>query len=99
MRLRVWLTELGNRGLEVDCFAGAVVLARGQTESGMYNASRAGEGVEEFETRLLLAGQGGVRGAAGVRVRVGDVVGVKAPTWDVDVGGEKWVVCVEWVVL
>jgi hypothetical protein len=32
-------------------------------------------------------------------VRVGDVVGVKAPTWVVDVGGEKWVVGVEWMVL
>jgi hypothetical protein len=40
-----------------------------------------------------------VRGAAGVKVRVGDVVGVKAPTWDIHVGGEKWVVGVEWVVL
>lgn len=83
----------------MDCFVGGVVLARGTTEPGLYNASRVGEGTEEFGTRLLLAGQGGVRGAAGVKVRVGDVVGVKAPTWDIHVGGEKWVVGVEWVVL
>lgn len=99
MRLRVRVAELGNKGREVDCFVGGVVLARGTTEPGMYNASRVGEGTEEFGTRLLLAGQGGVRGAAGVKVRVGDVVGVKAPTWDIDVGGEKWVVGVEWMVL
>lgn len=99
VRLRVRVAELGNKGREVDCFVGGVVLARGTTEPGMYNASRVGEGTEEFGTRLLLAGQGGVRGAAGVKVRVGDVVGVKAPTWDIDVGGEKWVVGVEWMVL
>lgn len=98
MRLRVRIAELGNKGQEADCFAGAVVLARGQTEPGMYNASRVGEGMEQLGTRLLLAGQGGARGA-GVKVRVGDVVGVKAPTWVVDVGGEKWVVGVEWMVL
>ncbi|KAG9200494.1 hypothetical protein G6514_007005 [Epicoccum nigrum] len=98
VRLRVRIAELGDKGQEADCFAGGVVLARGQTEPGMYNASRVGEGMGQPGTRLLLAGQGGARGA-GVKVRVGDVVGVKAPTWDVDVGGEKWVVGVEWMVL
>jgi hypothetical protein len=24
---------------------------------------------------------------------------VRAPTWDVDIGGEKWIVGVDWVVL
>jgi hypothetical protein len=26
-------------------------------------------------------------------------VGIRAPMWDVDVGAEKWVVGVDWVVL
>lgn len=99
VRLRVRVAELGNRGLEVDCFVGSVVLARGTMELELKNASRGEEGTEVLASRMLLAGQGGVRSAAGVKVRVGDVVGVKAPTWDVDVGGERWAVCVEWVVL
>lgn len=53
----------------------------------------------EDETRVLLAGQGGARGAGGVKIRVGGVVGIRAPIWDVDVGGEKWVFGVDWVVL
>jgi hypothetical protein len=51
------------------------------------------------ETRVLLAGQGGARGAGGVKIRVGGVVGIRAPMWDVDVGGDKWVFGVDWVVL
>lgn len=85
---------------EVECFAGGVVLAAGETDAGMYNASRNVGGGTQHGVRMLLAGQGGVRGVAGgVRLRVGDVVGVRAPTWEVDVGGEVWVVAVDWAVL
>lgn len=85
---------------EVQCFTGGVVFARGDAEPGLYNASRAGStATETVETRLLLAGLGGARGAGSVRIRPGGVVGVRAPLWDVDVGGETWVVGVDWVVL
>lgn len=85
---------------EVECFPGGVVFVRGDTEPGLYNASRAGSVVgDDVETRVLLAGQGGARGSGGVRVKRGGVVGVRAPMWEVDVGGEMWVVGVDWVVL
>lgn len=95
---------------EVGCVPGGLVFVRGASEVGMYNsnASRAGslglamtrEG-GDGEIRVLLAGLGGARGKGGVRVREGSVVGVRAPMWDVDVGvgGGRWVIGVEWVVL
>lgn len=82
---------------EVECFTGRVVFVRGDTEPGLYSASRVLH--EHRQMRVLLAGQGGARGSGGVRIRVGSIVGVRAPTWDVDVGGEKWLVGVDWVVL
>jgi hypothetical protein len=53
----------------------------------------------EDEVRVLLAGQGGARGTGGVKLKIGGNVGIRAPMWDVDVGGETWVVGVDWVVL
>jgi hypothetical protein len=47
----------------------------------------------------LLAGQGGARGTGGVKLRIGGSVGIRAPMWDIDVGGETWLVGVDWVVL
>jgi hypothetical protein len=51
------------------------------------------------EMRVLLAGQGGARGTGGVKLRIGGSVGIRAPMWDIDVGGETWLVGVDWVVL
>ena len=92
--------ETQREDTEVECFAGGVVFVRGDTEPGLYNASRGGSvAVEDGEVKVLLAGQGGARGSGGVRVRTGCVVGVRAPMWDVDIGGETWVVGVDWVLL
>jgi hypothetical protein len=85
---------------EVECFPGLFVFVRGETEPGIYNASRAPDVIgNDGETRVLLAGQGGARGIGGVKIRVGSIVGIRAPMWDVNVGAEKWVVGVDWVVL
>jgi hypothetical protein len=85
---------------EVECFPGHFVFVKGETEPGMYNHSRAPSAVDnDGEMRILLAGQGGARGAVGVKIKIGGVVGVRAPVWDVDVGGEKWLVGIDWVVL
>jgi hypothetical protein len=35
----------------------------------------------------------------GVRIKVGSLVGIRAPVWDVDVRREVWSVGVDWVVL
>jgi hypothetical protein len=100
----------------VECWAGGVVFVRGSTDVGLYNASRtsnvfshnssadgASEGGAE-DTTIVLAGQGAARGKAGVRVREGTVIGIRAPVWDVNIkncpgGTSKCVVAVEWVVL
>jgi hypothetical protein len=85
---------------EVECFPGLFVFVRGEKEPGMYNVSRASNvAPNDSETRVLLAGQGGTRGTGGVKIKIGDRVGIRAPLWDVDVGGEKWSVGVDWVLL
>jgi hypothetical protein len=86
--------------IQVECFPGLFVFVRGKTEPAMYDASRAPNVTPiNSETRVLLSGQGGARGTGGVTIKIGDVVGIRAPLWDVDVGGEKWSVGVDWVVL
>ncbi|KAJ4299489.1 hypothetical protein N0V90_004734 [Kalmusia sp. IMI 367209] len=100
----------GSDDTETECWPGGVVFVRGNTDAGLYNASRAptlisSEGYQDdhAEIKIMLAGQGGARGKGGVRIRQGGVVGVRAPIWDVRVGvgekAEKWLVGVEWVVL
>lgn len=85
---------------EVECLPGAITFVRGDTEVGMYNASRIPGGADNSEQqRVLLAGQGGARGVSGVRVRVGSIVGIRMPMWDVELAGEKWTVGVDWSVL
>jgi hypothetical protein len=85
---------------EVKCFPGQIVFVRGDTEPGLYNASRAPGAVSNnWETRVLLAGQGGARGAGGIIIRSGARVGIRSPMWEVDVQGETWVVGVDWVLL
>ena len=84
---------------EIECYTSGVAFVRGMTEPGLYNSSRAPCGIDdEAELRILLAGQGGARGA-GVKIRVGSVVGIRQPMWDIEVAGEKWLVGVDWVVL
>lgn len=85
---------------EVECFPGHFVFVKGDTDPGLYNVSRApGVANNNGEVKVLLAGQGGARSAGGVKIRVGGVVGVRAPMWDVDIAGEKWMVGVDWVLL
>jgi len=106
VKLRIRVSSLSRGGgqsrsaEEVDCYAGGVVFACGDTEAGMYNASRT-ENVhgEHTAMRVLLAGQGGTRSSGGVLVKTGSVIGIRAPMWDVDVSGEKWTVAVDWVLL
>lgn len=45
--------------------------------------------------RWLIAGKGGGEGS----VRVGCMIGVREPTWEVELNGGKWRVGVEWKVL
>ncbi|KAF1964772.1 hypothetical protein BU23DRAFT_547059 [Bimuria novae-zelandiae CBS 107.79] len=112
MRVRV-LSVMGARGgdeAEVECWPAGVAFVRGATDASLYNASRASSLTQPEEDRhghaevkIMLAGQGGARGKGGVRIRVGDIVGVRAPIWDVRIGTgeqpERWLVGVEWVIL
>jgi hypothetical protein len=86
------------KGKEVDCYAGSVTFVSGTTNSGSHISRNPGAS-HDGEVKMLLAGQGGARGTGGVRINEGSVVGVRAPMWDIDMGGEKWVVGVDWVVL
>lgn len=105
----------GSRGVsemegEVECWPGGLVFVRGVTDAGLYNASRAvsltqpvGNYDGYAEIKMMLAGQGGARGKGAVKIRVGDIVGIRAPIWEVPLGledqAENWLVGVEWVVL
>ena len=89
-------------GEDIECFNGGVVFVRGHTDAGLYNASRMPRGSAaqaEHETRVLLAGQGGARGQSGVKINERSVVGIRAPLWDVEIDGEKWIVAVDWILL
>lgn len=104
VKLRVRVTNLSRGGDQpqeddrVECYSGGIVFARGNTEPGMYNASRAGStGAEDSPIRILLAGQGGARASGGVLVKTGSVVGIRAPMWEVDVGEDRWTMAVDWV--
>ncbi|KAF2787579.1 hypothetical protein K505DRAFT_411351 [Melanomma pulvis-pyrius CBS 109.77] len=100
VKMRVRVTDIRSGGRErgaegeVECYPGGFVLASGDAETR--TSSITGDAVA---MRVMLAGQGGARGAGGVRVRVGNVLGIRAPMWDVEVGGETWIVGVDWVVL
>ncbi|KAF2475288.1 uncharacterized protein BDR25DRAFT_254188 [Lindgomyces ingoldianus] len=95
----------GHDGRSVECFPGTVVFVRGDTEAGLSNSFRVigsqrqrGDGGSLGGVRVMLAGQGSARSGV-VRVGKGNVVGIRAPVWNTDVSGEKWVVGVDWVVL
>jgi hypothetical protein len=79
----------------VICYSGGVVFAQGSVGCFVLNPSEE----EQIRTNVLLAGQGGMTGSAGVSLCEGDTVGIRAPTWDVDFGDQQWMVCVDWVVL
>ncbi|KAI2487061.1 hypothetical protein Ptr902_01194 [Pyrenophora tritici-repentis] len=105
VKIRVRITGLAGKGTKgggdndgvVGCYAGGVVFARGCVQHAMYTASSNSDADEEVF--ILVAGQGGVRGSGGVLVKIGSLLGVRVPTWDVDVRGEKWLVAVDWILL
>ncbi|KAF2106834.1 hypothetical protein BDV96DRAFT_507273 [Lophiotrema nucula] len=106
MRVKIRTIQSGNaykgEGEGVECFNGGVVFVSGDADVGLYNASRMPPGSaaqSEHETRVLLAGQGGARGLSGVKIKERSVVGIRAPLWDVEIAGEKWVVAVDWILL
>lgn len=97
IRSRVRVVDVGvgdSMGLGViECRAGGVIFLRGVVD---------GENEGGGDVRIMLAGQGGARvggTGAGVKIGVGASVGMKMPMWDVDVGGETWIVGVDWVML
>ncbi|KAJ4384893.1 hypothetical protein N0V86_000497 [Didymella sp. IMI 355093] len=98
VRIKIKVLGLGGRD-EVECLPGGTTFVLGITDFGMYNASKAESTECGLGTRVLLAGHGGARGSAGVKIAVEDVIGIRAPTWELDINGEKWMVGVDWMVL
>ncbi|KAJ9658647.1 hypothetical protein H2201_007727 [Coniosporium apollinis] len=66
----------------------ALTLVRGLTVDGK------GRNEVIREKRAVLAGK--ARGGDVERVRKGDMVGIRAPSWDIEVKGETWSVGVDW---
>ena len=87
VRLKVRIEGLGGRE-RVECVGGGVVFMRGCVEVG-----------DGAEVSVMLAGMGGARGVTNVVIETGCLVGIRAPMWNVDVGGETWTVGVDWAVL
>ncbi|KAF2492200.1 hypothetical protein BU16DRAFT_564665 [Lophium mytilinum] len=52
----------------------------------------------ERDARAILTGHSG-RKPAPLRVRPGSMVGIRAPWWDVEIRGKKWIVAADWGVL
>lgn len=82
---------------EVECFPGGCVFVGGDTEPGLYNASRSPG--ESGQMKVLLAGTGKTRTRECVRIGVGSVVGIRAPMWDISIQEEMWLVALDWTVL
>lgn len=82
-----------------ECFPGGVVFVKGNGDLGSNYALPHGTGDDVRGVSVLLAGNGSASRSTRVRMRERDVVGIRAPLWEVDVGEQKWIVGVDWVIL
>ncbi|ORY13993.1 hypothetical protein BCR34DRAFT_534725 [Clohesyomyces aquaticus] len=111
MKVRVRVKDIrGGRGGDggggsVECAAGGVFFVSGERDmdAGLYNASREfasqkGESQASGDVKVMLSGQGNARTGI-VKLGRGNMVGIRAPVWDVVIEGEKWIVGVDWGVL
>ncbi|KAF2271735.1 uncharacterized protein EI97DRAFT_258218 [Westerdykella ornata] len=106
LRVRIEEVMFGKDGLRgrgtdegVDCFPGGVVFVKGGTNIGT-DCSLQSPAVEDCRrVRVLLAGNGGASRSKRVRLHARDIVGIRAPLWEVDVGNKKWMVGVDWAIL
>lgn len=79
------------------CYPGGITFVRGETDPSLYNASRATS--EHGEIRVVLTGTGNNKSKESIRLLKGSAVGIRAPIWDIDVGDEKWMVGLDWMIL
>lgn len=88
----------------MECIAGGVTFGRGYTTEDEQRAMDV-DGHRMHETQVLLVGTGGMRGRGRgtgqrpLRLKSGDSVGIRAPTWSVHVEGSEWRVGVDWLLL
>ncbi|OCL03237.1 hypothetical protein AOQ84DRAFT_156463 [Glonium stellatum] len=68
---------------------GAMILVCGTLDNSQHGA---------MNVQAILAGRGTKRGG-GIKLGKGSVVGMRAPYWDVELSGEKWIVAADWSVL
>ncbi|KAF2200876.1 hypothetical protein GQ43DRAFT_56332 [Delitschia confertaspora ATCC 74209] len=78
--------EEERNGEGVEGVNGGVVFAKGEVDG------------KDGVVRIMLSGPA-AKGSSSKKVGIGSTVGVRAPCWDVNVGDEKWVVGVDWIVL
>lgn len=101
IKVKVRLTSIAS-GEEDDknkttCYVGGITFVRGETDPSLYNASRAAS--EHGEIRVMLAGTGNIKSRESIRLLRDSTVGIRAPIWDIDIGDEKWMVGLDWVIL
>ncbi|KAF2419602.1 hypothetical protein EJ08DRAFT_42666 [Tothia fuscella] len=96
--VRQWIvdaTQAGNfRRITGDLMRARVMESRGSTNDGVVLVRGS---VEGSEVKLLLPGAGKGKNSTGLTA--GQIVAVKAPTWDVLIDGVAWIVAADWRVL
>lgn len=107
--LQSWVFDTGQAALqsrrgraylrgEDYVFTMTVSDVRGEDPIFVEGAPGDGDGAVEAGGVVLVSGQGkGTGGQEGVKV--GDVVGIRAPTWEIEVMGRQWHVGVDWKVI
>lgn len=73
----------------------AIVLESSEYGTSVMTLVRATAGSQTV--RLLLAGSG--KNQSGANVKQGDVLAIKAPSWNLELEGEQWIVGVDWCIL
>lgn len=76
-----------------DLLQAIVLETSGHSSTGMILAKAA---TGNQRVRLLLTGNGKNQGASGIKQ--GDVLAVKAPSWNIELQGELWIIGVDWCV-
>jgi len=99
--LQQWIVETGQHA--VQSRRGQPHLRCGEVVRRMKVEEVKGEGpyvakartVDGQGVQVLLA-RGGDAARVGASVEVGSVVGIRAPSWEVDVDDASWIVAVDW---
>lgn len=103
--VRGWLVELesGKKGKNDDGLVARLEVlgvSGGNGTGTTLIQGRMEDEREERKVKMILGGEGATEGLERRKmVEPGGMVGVKAPVWEVHIGGERWGVGANWKVL